>query len=210
VAKQNLAFLIAGLGFGFLLGFGLFQAIDSEPDLQATMSAAGTPRGPAGPAAPTQVAPKTAAAGAPMMAEIRALKKRVQADPADQDAFEGLARLYHDGAMWDQAIEYYKGAIELSPTDPDLLTDMGSCFRAKRDFDRALELFRRANDADPAHWQSLFNTVVVAGFDLGRFEQAAEALETMERMDPPPPRLEDLRRELEAAIAGAGPIEGEG
>lgn len=202
--KEQLAFLAVGFAFGILVGFGAYNAFDAAPELDGQASA-GTVQGPAGPTANSRTASD---AGAPMMAEIRALKRRIQQDPQDHEALVRLANLYHDGNMLDDAIGFYEMALAVRPDEPDQLTDMGICYRGKRDFERALELFEKANAIDPKHWQSLFNYVVVAGFDLGRFDEAREALTAMEQLDPPPPRLEDLRQALEQAAGRPGEAAG--
>ena len=92
--------------------------------------------------------------------------------------------------------------VEIAPQNPNVLTDLGVCYRGMRQFDRALEKFAEAQAADPQHWQSLFNSAVVAGFDLGQYEVADAALDSIEALDPPPADLErthvdQLRQALE-------------
>jgi tetratricopeptide (TPR) repeat protein len=118
-----------------------------------------------------------------------------------------LANIYHDAAMWDQAVGYYLRAIEITPGDPDLITDLGICYRGQRKFDEALAQFDRAQEINPDHWQSLFNTVVVAGFDVGQYDRAEAALQRMEAMQPQPPKTSELRdaiRKARAEKAGQG------
>jgi tetratricopeptide (TPR) repeat protein len=150
--------------------------------------------------APTQTG---AGAEAPMVAEINELKRRLQENPQDLSAATRLANLHHDVQMWDQAAVFYEKAVALSPDDPDLLTDLGVCYRALDRFGDALEMFSRAQAADPDHWQSLFNTAVVAAFDLGEYDRALEALEPLERKVPPLPRVTELRQAVERARDGA-------
>ncbi len=95
--------------------------------------------------------------------------------------------------MWEQSAEFYERAREIRPDDPDLLTDLGVCYRGLQEFEQALLLFGEANGLDPNHWQSLFNTVVVAAFDVGRYEVAYAAIESMEAIDPAPPELDRAR-----------------
>ena len=198
--KEHLAFLIGGFAFGVIFGFGLFSTIQSQPELSLSGSAMAA-QGPAGPRAPTQ----TGGSGgdAPMMAELRALKKKIQDDPEDHGAIVRLASLYRDAAMFDQAIRLYEQALQIVPNGPDELTDMGTCLRAKQEFDKALEMFRLAQKADPQHWESLFNEAIVAGFDLGRFDEANAALDRLQAVNPQAPRLEELRQALAAAEAEA-------
>ena len=154
---------------------------------------------PAGPMAPTQTGAGQSDGGAPMVAEINALKQRLQGNEKDVEALVRLANIHHDVGMWQQAIGYYERALVVQPGDPDLLTDMGICYRGTGSFDRAVELFAEAQELDPSHWPSLFNTVIVTGFDLGQFDRAMAALEAMEALEPQPPRLGELRHALEQA-----------
>jgi tetratricopeptide (TPR) repeat protein len=153
--------------------------------------------------APTQAG----GGGAPMVAEINALKRRLQENPSDVQAATRLANLFHDAQIWDQAVMFYEQAIELSPNDPDLLTDLGICYRSLQRYDDALEKFARAREASPGHWQSLFNTAVVAAFDLGEYERALEALNTLEgEMSPVPSQVTQLKEAVvHAKEQTAGP-----
>ena len=200
--KENLAFLAAGLAFGFLFGFGLFNAMDNAPAPGNTGTPAGGMGAPAGPRAQAPANPNQGG-GAPMVAEINALKRVLQENPEDTTALVRLANMHQDAAMWEQAIGYYERAVAVTPDDPNLITDMGVCFRNLQQFDRAMELFDQAQAHDPSHWQSLFNIVIVAGFDLGQFDRANAAMAAMEAMNPQPPRLDELKHALEQAQAAA-------
>jgi len=209
VKKDHLAFLLAGLAFGFLLGFGFFRALASRPGSGGAPQAAESIPQPAGPAAPMTTpmggAPPQQAAGggAPMMAEINALKERVQKDPKDADAWVRLANLYQDSGMFEPAIEFYQRALAIVPNDPNLLTDMGICLQEVRRFDEALDALRRAQTAHPEHWQSLYNIVVVAGLRTGRFDEADAAMKRLQEVNPGAPHLAELRGALEKARQGA-------
>ena len=196
--KDHLAFLFGGLAFGFLLGFGLFRAIDARPGQAADSAASGEITSPMGPAAPMGSALPTQASGggAPMLAEINALKERVQNDPKDVQAWTRLANVYQDAGMFEPAIEFYRRAIELLPNNANLLTDMGICYQELKQFDKALELLEQATKADPANWQSLYNIVVVAGLDLRRFDRADAALARLQQIRPDAPNLAELRDAL--------------
>jgi len=226
VKKDQLAFLIAGIAFGILFGYGLFNAVEKQPlkQVRGTPSAASAPQ-PGGPPAPTENA-----GGAPMMQEINALKQALQQDPDnvqallrlggiysqvgmweqadplftrvaeahpdDQELIVNLAHVYHDRGRFESAIGYYRKALEHAPDDPDLITDMGICFKELGDFGGALELFERAQGADPTHWQSLFNIAVVSGFDLGRVDEAVQAVDKLQRVKPDAPGVAELREAL--------------
>jgi len=201
--RENLAFLFAGLAFGTLLGFGVYHAVVTQPDLQAGATVAGGLPAPRGPQAPGGGggAP-SAGGGAPMVVEINQLKRVLQEDADNVKALARLANLYHDAGMFEPAIGYYDRLIVLQPDNPDALTDLGICYRGTRQFDRALELFAEAQRIQPAHWQSMFNAAIVAGFDLGRFDEATTVLDAIESIDPAPSdldpaRLQQLREALQ-------------
>jgi len=205
--REHLAFLVAGLAFGFLLGFGLFRAIATRPGATPSEASSEIPT-PAGPAAPTETvngAPGGAGGGAPMMAEINALKERVTKDPKDAQAWTRLGNIYHDARMYPQALDFYKRVLELAPADANVLTDSGICYQEMQQYDKALEMFARAQKADPSNWQSLYNTVVVAGLGLGRFDVADPALQRLQQLRPDAPNLAELRSALDKARAGAAP-----
>ena len=191
-----MAFLFGGLAFGFLLGFGLFRAIDTRPGRAADPAAAGEIPSPMGPAAPTQT---VGGGGAPMMAEINALKDRVVKDPKDVQAWSRLANIYQDAGMFEPAVSFYQRAIDLAPNDANLLTDTAICYQELKQFDKALEILERAQKADPSHWQSLYNIVVVAGIRMGRFDRADAALARLQQIHPDTPNLAELRRALDKA-----------
>jgi tetratricopeptide (TPR) repeat protein len=188
-----MAFLLGGLAFGFLLGFGLFRAIDTRPGRDVGSSASAEIPSPMGPAAPTQT---VGGGGAPMMAEINALKDRVVKDPKDVQAWSRLANIYQDAGMFEPAVSFYQRAIDLTPNDANLLTDTAICYQELKQFDKALENLERAQKADPNHWQSLYNIVVVAGLRMGRFDRADAALARLQKIHPDAPKLAELRQAL--------------
>jgi tetratricopeptide (TPR) repeat protein len=194
--KDHLAFLFGGLAFGFLLGFGLFRALETRPGLAGGQAASAEIPSPMGPAAATQ----TAGGGAPpMMAEINALKDRVSKDPKDVQAWSRLANIYQDAGMFEPAISFYQRAIDLLPDNANLLTDMGICYQELKQFDKALDLLERAQKADPANWQSLYNIVVVAGLEMGRIDRADAALARLKQIHPDAPNLDQLKAALDKA-----------
>lgn len=231
--KEHAAFLIGGIAFGVLFGYGLFNALEEQPGAAAAPGGGASIPAPAGPAAPTQ----SPGGGAPMVAEVNELKRVLQQDPANLGALIRVGQLYgsigmwesvdpffeqaveaapgnaelplrlanflHDARQWERAIAFYDRALEFRPDDPNVLTDKGICLRGVGRFEEALEVMAKAHQADPAHWQSLFNSAVVAGFDLGRFDAAEAALDRLEQIKPDAPGLRELRQRLADAERGA-------
>jgi Tetratricopeptide repeat len=216
--RDHLAFLLGGLAFGVLIGFGLFETVANRPGAQVVPERGGVPSV-AGPGSPTDVtgsgpaatmggggaAPGGApaggppAGGAPMLAELNALKERVQKDPKDFESWTRLGNLYQDAGMFQPAIGFYEKASALRPGDAGVLTDTGICYQQLNQLDKALDLFERAHKADPLNWQSLYNTVVVAGIDMGRYDKADEAFAKLKQVKPDAPNLDALRAALDRA-----------
>jgi Flp pilus assembly protein TadD len=206
--KDHLAFLLGGLAFGFLFGFGLFRAIDTRPGAVVAASDGEIPM-PKGPVAPTEAvgAPPSsgAPAGGPMFAEINALKDRVTKDPRDSASWTRLGNIYQDAQMFQQALEFYNRVLEIKPADANVLTDSGICYQELKQFDKAIERFQSAQKADPSHWQSLYNMVIVAGLGLGRFDLADPAMDRLQQIRPDAPNLAELRAALDNARSGGAP-----
>jgi uncharacterized protein HemY len=206
--RENVAFLVGGLAFGILFGFGLGHALATRPG-QATAEATGEIPSPAGPPAPGQIAGGGGgmqgggeSGAAPMLQEIQQLQQAAAAHPEDPRPWTRLANLYHDAGMFPQATGFYEKAVALVPGDPNLLTDLGVCYRRTGATDKALEMFTRAEKADPRHWQCLYNQVIVYGLDLGRHAEAEAALSKLEKVNPQAPGLPALRQAVEQARAG--------
>lgn len=201
--REHLAFLLGGLAFGFLFGFGVAHALATRPGSTPAQEAAGEIPSPAGPPAPSQI-PSGAQAGgggAPMMAELQRLQQQVRDHPDDGAAWTRIANLYHDAEMFPQAVGFYEKAATLLPNDPNLLTDLGVCYRRVGEPQKALDVFTRAEKADPKHWQSLYNQVVVY-MDLNRHAEAVAALGRLEKVNPQAPRLAELKQAVEQGRAG--------
>ncbi len=223
--KEYVAFLIGGFAFGLLFGYGLFNALDQQPARAAAVGGGGVPM-PAGPQAPAQTAGGGAPMVAEINelkhvlqndpTNVNALfritqiygqvgmwesvdpffEQAAEAAPENAELLRQLANILHDAGQWQRAVDYYDRVLALAPDDPDVLTDRGTCLRSIGRFEEALQMFERAQQADPSHWQSLFNTIVVAGFDLGRTDLAQQALARLEQIKPDAPKLDELRQRL--------------
>ncbi len=190
--REQIAMLVGGFAFGVLVGFGLSQGIGAGP-AQGMSATAGQQR-----QAPPPSQPQ---ASAPMLAEVGKLREILKLDPANQVALQKMGNLYHDARMWPQAVEFYEKAAELSPNDPNLLTDLGTCYGGMQRNQEAIAMFSRANAIDPNHWQSLFNTVIIAGLNAHDFPTAEAALARLDSLPAGKQHVPQLRAALEKARA---------
>jgi Tetratricopeptide repeat len=208
--KDNLLYTIIGILIGFVSAYLLFEAMSARqpprltPELRAQIAMEGeNPGQPAGGGeAPTDA--RTAdtsnpgmggaapGGGGPAMAEIQQLRDYVEKNPNDADAVLHLANLNFDIRNWARAQELYSHYLKLRPGNPDVLTDLGISYRETQQFDQALERFRQARKLAPAHWQALYNEVVVLAFDLKRFDEAGPVLQELQRMQPGNPEVAKL------------------
>jgi tetratricopeptide (TPR) repeat protein len=190
VKKESLSYLAGGVLLGALAAYGIYDFARRPATSPATAPAA----------TPVIATPEEPSASE----EVANLERLVQADPANVVALTRLGNVMYDQARWTEALGYYRRALSAGPMDPNVLTDAGICCRQLGRPEDALEFFRRAQEADPAHWQSLFNAAIVAGFDLGRFDAAEDAVRKIVKINPSAPGLERLRRDLAQARAGRG------
>src|SRR5262245_51893095 len=126
--RDHVAFLVVGLAFGILIGFAFFRAVATRPGAVAEQAPTEIPS-PAGPAAPTQMgggAGGSSDGGAPMLAEINALKERVRRDPEDAAAWTRLAGLYQQAGMPEPAAEFYERAVAMKPGGGGRLNEPGN------------------------------------------------------------------------------------
>jgi tetratricopeptide (TPR) repeat protein len=201
--KEQFFFLLGGFAFGILVGFAVFKVYADRPMLDPS-GAQQLANAPAGSRSPAQQAPQGGGGdgGAPMVAEINELKRKLEANPQDVAAATDLARMYFRVGMMEQSLEFSEIALRITPDDPNLLTDTGNVLRQLGRHVEALEHFRAAHEADPTHWQSIFNTVVVAAFDLQQFDLADAAMARLDGFDPPPAQLPELKQAVEEFRVG--------
>lgn len=136
-----------------------------------------------------------------MLAEIAKLREILDLDPDNGEALKRMGHLYHDARMWPQAVEFYEKAVALTPNDPNLLTDLGTCYGGLGRNDEAVAMFSKANGIDPNHWQSLFNTVIIAGLNAHDFDTAEAALARLEALPAGQQHVPQLRQALDQAKA---------
>ena len=158
------------------------------------------------PGAPPTNAPAAALAGMPAVdptvrQRLQDAQAVVAAKPGDYDSLVHLGNAAYDAREFAQAVDAYEKALELHPDDANVMTDLGTAYRNEGQFDKALELFRKARAADPAHWQSLYNEVIVLAMDKHDHDGANAALARLKREHPGLPALAGLEQQVGAVHA---------
>lgn len=214
--KGQISFAIAGVIFGFLVGFvvahqvyvGRGEAAFQHPPVPPGMARGGSPPGGAMPGSGAGAGPPGGGGTATMEAvqkEIAGLKKALEEDPDDVESLVRLGNLYFDAGMFQEASGYYERALEVNPGDIMVQTDLGTTLRRLGRPREALDHFRAAVAADPSHWRGWFNIGVVSLYDLGQFDQAREAFAKVDELNPGTIDMTALQEEIDRIKSeGAG------
>ena len=133
---DSIAYVIAGICFGVILGW-----------IIGTQQARRT-----GPVVPTAAAPSAdgQSAGNPRQApaldegRVQALTTIIKSDPKNADAVAQLANTYFDAEHWEDAIQWYRRAVELDPKNTDASTDLGVSLYYTNKADEALTQFEHS------------------------------------------------------------------
>jgi len=165
---------VVPLGVGLLLGFigGYFAGGGGRPSSEPAPGAS------------------------PSGDRIAELRRSLERDPENPRLWTQLGNAYYDRENWDRAIEAYEKARRKAANDPNLLSDLGAAYRNRGEFRRAVALFTKARAADPDHWQSLLNLVLVYAFDLQDSDAARRTLEELKRRYPQIPNLDRLEQRI--------------
>jgi tetratricopeptide (TPR) repeat protein len=127
---------------------------------------------------------------------IAALSHSLERDPENPRLWTALGNLYYDREDWSHAIGAYEKALRKASGDPNVLSDLGAAYRNRGEFRRAVALFTKARAADPDHWQSLLNLVLVYAFDLRDGAAARRSFEELKRRYPDMPNLDRVQKQI--------------
>jgi tetratricopeptide (TPR) repeat protein len=177
--RDTFVFMLAGTVFGLVVGYMAAQW--------------GVLPSPAPAVAASRVDPN----------EVAALESLASRQAQDAAVRVELGNLYMDAERWDDAVRWYREALEIDTSLADVATDLGACLvSAGRDAE-ALVALDQALARDPAHRLALYNRVV-ALLRLGRAQEAVAAWQELLKRHPDDPQLERLRARIERIRAEAG------
>ena len=142
-------------------------------------------------------APGAAAASASGGDRIAEIRRSLERDQENPRLWSELGNAYYDREDWGHAIGAYEKALRKAPNDPNVLSDLGAAYRNRGEFKRAVALFTKARAADPDHWQSLLNLVLLYAFDLRDDASARRAFEELKRRYPDIPNLDRLQQQID-------------
>ena len=111
--------------------------------------------------------------------------------------------MYHDARKFEEAVQYYKRALEVRPKDVDARTDMGICLYEMGMADDAIAQFRTSLSYDPKHWQTWLNLGIVALSSKNDVKTATDAFSKVEEINPGFKDLPMLKDALKKATSAA-------
>ena len=209
--KETLITALVFLVFGFLAGY-IFKAQSSHSavEVQAGNAAVSSPASDSGAAggagmasgATTTVLPP----GHPAIdddALVQALEEQANSNPQDPAPRLKLADDLYDHGRYEQAIGWYQKALQLDPTNVNASTDLGTCYFNVGRTDDALRQLHGSLAIEPRHQPTLYNIIVVEMEGKHDYKAAADAWETLHRVNAAYPKLDELKQKLDQARSSA-------
>jgi len=198
--REPMVFAVAGMIFGFVLGY-MVASWDGPRAAPAAASAPGASSSVAGMAASGSAAPR--GAGAPGASpspidpnELKALESLAARDPKSLSARIELGNLLMDHGRFDEAARWYREALKLAPDQPDVIVDLGACLVNGGKAAEGLAEFEKALKRDPNHKKALFNKGI-ALMETGQPKEAVAVWEGLLKRFPDDPQLQGLRQQIE-------------
>lgn len=214
LVRRQLSFAIAGVIFGFLMGYvvaheiygGRFGAIPVSA--AAPVPSVSGQRGPEGGAIPGHEGVSMESMES-VRRELDALKERVRQDPKDSQALGRLGDLYMEAGMYDRSVEYYRQAIAVKPDDVHLRTDLGASLMMQGKASEAKGELEQAVAIDPGHSKTWY-TLGFALIQTGEYDRGEAALAKSLDLSPGAFDMGQLKAEIEKLKAGRAASPGPG
>ena len=195
---ESVAFAVAGMCFGIILGWVLAtqEAGRTSPSLPAS--------------APAAAPPATNQRQPPPLDEtrVKTLQAAIEKDPKNAANYAQLGNAYFDAEQFASAIDNYERSLKLDPNNPDVSTDLGVSYYYTNRTDEALAQFERSLKISPNHTKTLLNKGIVLAFGKENLQAAADEWKKVVALSPDSPEGQAARRALEgveAAHARQGP-----
>ena len=144
---ESVAFAVAGMCFGVILGWVLAtqEASRSAPVALASPAAS----------APAPAPTNQRQAPALDQSRVQELQAAIEKDPRNANNYAQLGNAYFDAEQWPDAIRYYERSLELDPKNADVSTDLGVSYFYTNRTDDALAQFEQSLKIIPNHTKTL-------------------------------------------------------
>src|SRR5438128_989430 len=192
---------VAGIGFGFVLGY-MAASFGEHAEPRMPPPGAGVPAAEAE-SAPAASRPRSGSPAAPDPNEVRALESLAEREKGNLQARIELGNLLMDHGQYDDAARWYREALALAPDNNDVRVDLGACLVSAGKADEALAELDRALARDPGHKKALFNKGI-ALMQTGKPKEAVAVWEGLLKRYPDDPQLRGLREQIDQVRATRG------
>jgi predicted Zn-dependent protease len=197
-------FAVAGVVFGFVLGYMVANASGGGTTRVAAVPATSS----ASSSAPASAASSAAAAPARDAqldpAEVRTLTSLAEREKQNVNVRVELGQLFLEHEQPADAVRWFREALAVEPGQNDVRADLGAALIRTGQIPEALTELETVLKKDPAHKSALFNK----GFALmqsGQTKLAVSVWEDLLKRYPNDPQLKGLREQMQRARQGAGP-----
>ncbi|MBI5886882.1 MAG: tetratricopeptide repeat protein [Deltaproteobacteria bacterium] len=112
------------------------------------------------------------------------LKARVADKPGDFEAVRSLADAYFELKQFNEAIVYYKKALDLRPGDADIYTELGLCYHYTNNSREAIRYLDEGIAKNPYHQRIWLTKGFVLAYGMGDLEAAKAAWEKANALNP--------------------------
>lgn len=116
--------------------------------------------------------------------QAQPLLAKLQNDPRNSDLLNQIGMVYKATHQFEEAIGYYKRAVQADPRNNLARTDLASCLYYKGDVDGALAQLQQALTYNPKDANSLFNLGMIRWKGKGDSKGAVEAWDRLLKSNP--------------------------
>jgi tetratricopeptide (TPR) repeat protein len=197
VSKDNFISAVFGVLLGFIAGYLMHEVMAARqppwlPPGMSTIAAdqqqgegAVQPQAPfAGGGNPTSgAAGGDPTAAAPMMGQVREMEARLEKNPKDSQALQGLAAMYYQIGEQRKAGEYLGRYVELHPDDGNAVLQLANIRFDLKEWDQARDLYARYLAAHPGE-PDVLSDLGITYRELQQYDQALEQFRKAQSLAP--------------------------
>lgn len=131
-------------------------------------------------ATPTMVA-NMPAADSPVITDLKA---RLEAKPNDPETLQRLADAYFDAKRFNEAVTYYKRALEYKPGEADIFNDLGLSLHYLGNPAGGLNYIEEGIKKNPYHQRIWLTKGFILAYGMGDLDGARSAWEKANALNP--------------------------
>jgi cytochrome c-type biogenesis protein CcmH/NrfG len=191
MSKDNFISAVFGILLGFIAGYLMHEVMVARqpPRLPPGMTTvapdqqAGGGQAPAGAAGIGGPAAGGDPSAAPMMGQVRELQARLDKNPNDVEALQGLAAMFFQINDFKKSGEYLARYVALRPDDSEALLQLANIHFDGKEWPQAQELYTRYLAANPAK-ADVLSDLGITYRETGQFDRAIELFHKAQELAP--------------------------